>query len=156
MVTGAASATGRAEHSRVPVVGKQWPCGQLAPLVSHRVPDDEVARPPAPDTEEDAAVAGIERAPLAAVGVGWTEGVGGDEAGQVDVVEILVDTVADEVEHGGRVVELMESAAEAATGHEAAPGRRGRGYRARPEGGGGGSPRRALPTESGPAPLQPC
>lgn len=80
VVTGAASATGHAEHSRVPVVGKQWLRGQLAPLVCHRVLDDEVERPQAPDAEEDAAVASSARHSRRSVW-GGREGAGGDEAG---------------------------------------------------------------------------
>jgi hypothetical protein len=71
--------------------------------------------PPAHVAEEDATVVGVERAPLAAVGLGRAEGAGGDEVGQV---KILVDAVADEAEDGGRAVKLTEAVAEAAARDE--------------------------------------
>ena len=85
MIAGAGG-TGRAEHSRVPIVVKPWPHGQLAPVVRYGVPDDELTTSPVHAAEEDAAVAGVERAPFAAVGMARAEGAGGDEAGQVDAV----------------------------------------------------------------------
>ncbi|KAG2632343.1 hypothetical protein PVAP13_2NG081076 [Panicum virgatum] len=111
-----ARAAGRTEHSRVPVARKQRPHhGQLEPLARFRVPDEEATRPQARAAEEDAAMASVERAPAAVVGVGRAVGAGGDEAGHADVI-------AKEAKHGGRAVELAEPAAEAGPGDEAAPG----------------------------------
>nr|CAB3452279.1 unnamed protein product [Digitaria exilis] len=51
--------------------------------------------------EEDAAVAGVERAVVAEVRAGWAEAGGGDEAGEEGVVVVVPD-VGEEAEHRGR------------------------------------------------------
>jgi len=85
------------------------------------VPDDEVVprtaeleTMPGSGAEEDAAVARVHGAPIAADGVGQGGGGGRDEAGGKVVV-------AEEPQHRRRAVELPKPAAEAGVGDEAEP-----------------------------------
>ena len=128
---------------------RQGGAGKFPQLVRDGVPDLEV-RPPGRGGEEDAAVAGVERAAVEAVGAARAEGGGGDEAGDEVVLAVVVlatvPEVGQEAEHGSRTVALGEAAAEAWSGDDAAPPPTHGGGAGRPAAGGGGSPRRARPS----------
>ena len=95
--------------------------GQRALFVRDGVPDKEVTRrqhqevvPPGQTAEEDATVAGVDRAPIAAHGVGEWDGGGRNEGG-------YRMAGAEDAQHRGRAVELAEPAAEGGVRDEAAP-----------------------------------
>lgn len=71
-----ASASGCTEHTRDPGVSAQQLPRNFPLLVCYGIPDDKLIRPPIRVAEEDTAVAGVENAPAAVVGLGRSEGGG--------------------------------------------------------------------------------